>query len=125
MKEIYQSFEGKLGVDQRFGYIVSQGNGFYEVESFSVWKSGSHKVRLKDPVDWTDFDAIAIASVGVERGVVEGQAFYNGKWYSTETINKIQDRWGDYDWKSYVDDYERKAATKQSKSKHKKSGMER
>ena len=107
MKEIYQSFEGKLDYDQQFGYIVSQGNGFYEVESFSVWKSGSHKVRLKDPVDWTDFDAIAIASVGVERGVVEGQAFYNGKWYSTETINKIQDRWGDYDWKSYVDDYER------------------
>ncbi len=102
MRIIYQSFEGKLDVDEQTGYIVYQGNGFYEVESFSVWRSGSHKVRFKNPVDWTDSAAIGEASIGVEHGVVDGQAFYRGKWYSTATINKIQNRYDTYDWKDYV-----------------------
>ena len=46
MKEIYRSFDGKLDVDNQSGYIVYEGNGFYEIESFSVWRSGSKRVRL-------------------------------------------------------------------------------
>lgn len=118
MKKIYQSFEGKLDVAEQSGYIVYQGNGFYEVESFSVWKSGSHKVRLKNPVDWTDFEAIAIASVGVECGDVEGQAFYKGKWYSTDTINKIQNQCG-IDWRICINNYAKKIASKQPTKKNK------
>ncbi len=121
MKEIYRSFDGKLDVDNQSGYIVYEGNGFYEIESFSVWRSGSKRVRLKAPVDWTDLAAIGEATLGVEHGVVEGQAFYKGKWYGTETINRIQNKYGDYSWQAYVDDYAKSiSAHKRMKSTAKK-----
>ena len=44
MKEIYRSFEGKLDVDNQEGYIVYQGNGFFEIHNISVW---SDKKRLE------------------------------------------------------------------------------
>lgn len=37
MKEIYRSFEGKLGVDNQSGYIISELKETYQIENFTVW----------------------------------------------------------------------------------------
>lgn len=46
MQEIYRSFEGKLGVDNQSGYIISELKETYQIENFTVWGK-SQKIRVK------------------------------------------------------------------------------
>ena len=48
MQEIYRSFEGKLGVDNQSGYIISELKETYQIENFTVWGK-SQKIRVKRP----------------------------------------------------------------------------
>ena len=41
MKEVYRSFEGRLGVGQQEGYIIYDIEGYWQIEELSVWKSGN------------------------------------------------------------------------------------
>lgn len=106
MKEIYRSFEGKLDVGED-GYFVNELEDFYEIHTLST-RTGIpdelcrvRKSAMPDP-DWADWYTIGKICVEVRNGVLDGQAFYDGKWYSTETIHKIQAKNKDYFWQRYV-----------------------
>lgn len=43
-KEIYRSFDGKLGVDQQYGYVVEEGKNFYYIEVLSVWSDETDQI---------------------------------------------------------------------------------
>lgn len=104
-KEVYRSFEGKLGVDNRVGYIVYEITNFYEIEILSVWSDAEDicfRVPKKDLSDFADDKRIDKLLMGVEHGSRAGQIYHNGKWYSQERINSIQKSRRDYDWKKYV-----------------------
>lgn len=50
MKEIYRSFDGKLGPKNQAGYIVYKGKDFYEVENISAWNdqpNGRFRVKKR------------------------------------------------------------------------------
>lgn len=105
MNEVYRSFAEKLGVENQSGYIIYESKEFYQIEFVTVW-SDVKESKVRIPKD-TKFDFENIERIGelqfdIENGVREGQAYYNGKWYSMETINKIQDKRQDYNWKRYV-----------------------
>ena len=104
MKELYRSFEGKLDAENRFGYIVYENEDFYEIHSLSVYTHGTQKVRVSKSVS---FDMADLAEIGrmyseVEAGKTEGQAWFGGRWYSMETIHKIQTKYENYHWQRYV-----------------------
>lgn len=62
MKEIYRSFEGKLDVENQEGYIVYEGNGFYEVRNISVWSDKTDgSFRVNKPLNWENVEEIAEA----------------------------------------------------------------
>lgn len=103
MKEIYRSFEGKLDADNQEGYIVYEGNGFFEVRNISVWADKTNgSFRVNKPLNWENVEEIAEACFRVENGTLDGQAFYKGKWYKTETINKIQKKYEDGEWRRHI-----------------------
>lgn len=55
MQEIYRSFEGKLGVDNQSGYIISELKETYQIEWLSVWGK-TNKIRVrKDLLPVEDF----------------------------------------------------------------------
>lgn len=103
MKEIYRSFEGELGPESQEGYIVYEGNGFFEIRNFSVWEDRPDgRFRVDKPLNWESIEEIAEACFRVENGTLDGQALFKGKWYKTETINKIQEKYEDGEWRKYV-----------------------
>ena len=108
MKEVYRSFEGKLGVDRQSGYIIEEGDGFYEINFLSVWNDQEDgKVRISKEIkfDFSDIEKISQIVMDIENGCYNSekcQVLYNGKWYSGKSINKIQNAKKDHKWKRYV-----------------------
>lgn len=103
MKEIYRSFEGKLNVENQEGYIVYEGNEFYEIHYISVWTDREDwKCRINRKMNWEDIQAVLDEVYDVENGAAEGQAFYKGKWYSSKLIRKIMNDHEDFCWQKYV-----------------------
>lgn len=108
MKEIYRSFEGKLDVNNQSGYIIEDGNDFYQVSFISVWtdqEDRKYRISKEIKFDFTDIDRISEIVTDIENGCYDSekcQVLYNGKWYSGKTINKIQSKNDDYYWKRYV-----------------------
>ena len=108
MKEIYRSFEGKLNVNNQSGYIIEEGNDFYQISFLSVQNDQKDdKIRVSKEIkfDFTDVDKIAEIALDIENGCYDSekcQVLYNGKWYSGKTINKIQNANKDYRWIRYI-----------------------
>ncbi len=108
MKEVYRSFEGKLDAGNQSGYIIYELDKYYEIHFLSVWIDESDDmVRInKDLLPGEDFgklDKIASIKMDIEFGRGDfGQCWYKQKWYSYETICKIQSRNKDNWWKKYV-----------------------
>ena len=108
MKEIYRSFEGKLNVNNQSGYIIEDGNDFYQISFLSIQDDQKDdKIRVSKEIkfDFTDVDKIAEIALDIENGCYDSekcQVLYDGKWYSGKTINKIQNANKDYRWKRYI-----------------------
>ena len=94
-KEVYRSFEGKLSPECQRGYIVYDCGEYWEINHQTVWmdeKCFSVRIKKGYKLKFDDIERIEELEFGVNNGIVDGQAAYNGKWYSTETINKIQEK---------------------------------
>lgn len=57
MKEIYRSFEGKIGTDCRWGYIVYDAGNVYEVREIDVYNNGYTFLATKD-ADAENYDSL-------------------------------------------------------------------
>lgn len=104
-KEIYRSFEGKLDPDTRSGYVIYETNNFYEINFLSVYSEiGTQKIRVPKTTkfEFDNLEQISEIQEDVENGCRDGQAYYKEKWYSQQTINKIQKNNSDYNWRRYV-----------------------
>ena len=108
MKEVYRSFEGRLGVCQQEGYIIYDIEGYWQIEELSVWKSGNRsryrigKEHLR-PCDFGDHNKITELEVDAELGVRDNtQYYYKDKWWTTQTIRKIQQVNQDPYWQKYA-----------------------
>lgn len=107
-KEVYRSFEGKLGTKKRDGYIITELEDFYEIEFLSVYKGeGNGKVRIRKEMlsidDFSNLSKIGKLQIDIEFGLADvGQCLYNGKWYGYDSICEIRDRNHTNDWKRYV-----------------------
>jgi len=107
-KEVYRSFEGKLNVDVQKGYIITELDGFYEIEFLTVWSDiGDSRIRIRKEFlsenDFANLEKITELMIDVEDGRADcGQCFYKGKWYGYDTICKIQETNKSYDWKNFV-----------------------
>lgn len=105
MNEIYRSFEGKLGSDKRYGYVVYDCGDKYELHFLSVYVDANEsKIRIfKDDLhDLADIERIGEIGLKIDDGAMRGDTFYKNKWYSMELINKIQEDKKDYDWRKYI-----------------------
>lgn len=108
-KEIYRSFDGMLDVDNPDGYIIySIGDDMLEVESISV-RPDVVLDRFRVPsVVLPEYDfgnLLKLGELAIETGdgvYSRGQTFYNGKWYSGDTITAIQKKNDDLNWQNYV-----------------------
>ena len=93
--EVYRSLEGKLSPECQRGYIIYDCGNYWEINHQTVWMNEKcYAVRINKgyKFDFDDIEKIEELAFGVNNGTVEGQACYNRKWYSTETINKIQEK---------------------------------
>lgn len=105
MKEVFRSFEGKLNLDNRTGYIIYDHDDFYEVHFLNIdLDIDDSKIRIPKSVEFEfdDLDKISGIQTDIENGCRKGQVFYNGKWYNQESINKIQKSHNDYSWRKYL-----------------------
>jgi hypothetical protein len=106
MKEVYRSFDGKLDINNQYGYIVYDLEKYYEIQFLSVDSPNAGKIRIKKeymPDDFSDEEKIAELQTSIEDGCTDaGQCFYRGKWYSFDKISKIQAQNQDYNWKKFV-----------------------
>lgn len=109
-EEIYRSFEGFLNVDQQCGYIlysISDG-AMIEYEWLSVWQDASTErarfpAKLLPPSEYSNGALLGELVVNCMDGVIEGgQYFHKDRWWSAETIHKIQNVNQDYCWQRYV-----------------------
>ena len=103
MNLVYSSYEGKLGVDNQSGYNVYELSDWYEIHLLSVFANKDEKFRIpkeKAPDDWTRFDIGSL--VAIKDGAEDGQYFFNNRWYSKETINKIQKENRTYNWMATI-----------------------
>lgn len=107
-KEVYRSFEGKLGVDTQSGYIIAELKDFYEIEFLSVRQdSGDGKIRIrKESLSESDFgdpEKITELLMDIENGRSDrGQCWYKGKWYGYDAICKIRQRHQSGNWRRFV-----------------------
>ena len=110
MKEIYRSFEGKLTAENQFGYIISEGNGFWQIEHVSTWIDTPDtayritKTALSES-DFGNLEKIGEIELSIDDGCYESdkmQVRYKGIWYSCPKIRKIQETSGDYNWKRHI-----------------------
>lgn len=101
MKEIYRSFEGTLGVENREGFIVYEAGKWYECECLSVYEYKEdfrfRFPRSMAPESWDSFDLGEMIDA-VECGRIDGRVFVEGKW---RTPRKIMDKHQDYNWRKY------------------------
>lgn len=105
MQEVYRSFDGVLGFEDRDGYIIYDIKDFYEIHFLSVYLDSKHnKFRVEKSAlnNFEDIEKISELLVKVNDGCLPGQAYYKSKWYSQELINKLQLSHKDYEWKKYV-----------------------
>lgn len=56
-KEVYRSFSGKIGTDNRWGYIVYDAGDVYEVRELNVYNSGCTFYSSKDASP-EDYDSL-------------------------------------------------------------------
>ena len=118
--EVYRSFEGKLDVDHPSGYIITELKDFYEVEFLSIESNNPAKFRIGKEFlsqeDFQDEQKLLGLMADVENGcILNGQAYYKERWYSGETISRIQNQKQDYNWRKYAASYSRQAAPKERK----------
>lgn len=108
MKEVYRSFEGKLGVSCPEGYIIYDLSEFYQVDFLTVYQGApDSSVRLRKNVFTPDhFDNeeyILSLEMDIEHGRADhGQYLYKGKWYSVSMIRAIQKAHHDGNWRRYA-----------------------
>lgn len=110
MKEIYRSFEGKLNVDCQEGYILyTVNNGdLIEYEGLSVWADTKTEraripARYLSEADYGNLDKIMDLVGDCYYGNLPGgQIHINGKWWSYDTICKIQQKHHDNNWMRYI-----------------------
>ena len=105
MKEIYRSFDGQLGPENKSGYVVYDCGDKYELHFLSVYDDvNKSKIRIfKDDLpDVVDIERIGEINLKINDGTMRGDTFYKNKWYSMELINKIQDDKKDYNWRKYI-----------------------
>lgn len=105
MKEVYRSFEGKLNVDQREGYVVYDCGDVYEIHHLSVYsdvRDSRMRVFKEDLPDLTDTAKIAEIELEICDGVRRGAIFYRCRWYNQDLINKIQRMNDDMNWRRYA-----------------------
>lgn len=106
MKEIYRSFEGNLGAGES-GYYVLELVDHYEVHELSArmgvpeYVFRVSKSAVENP-DWTDLYTIGKLETEVRNGSLDGQVYAKGRWYSSESIRKIQNIHKDYNWQAYI-----------------------
>ncbi len=107
-KEVYRSFEGKLGVDNQSGYIITETDSFYEIEFLSVCQGhGNHRIKIRKEYLPEKYFA-DLGKIGeLEHYIINGQddigqVFYKNKWYGYDTINNIQRVHHDSNWRRYV-----------------------
>lgn len=107
MKEVYRSFEGKLGVENQCGYIVYEGENMYQIEFVNVFATHSHKFRVQkkyfDINKAKDMMYFGELEADVEYGRIDGQVLYKNQWFSPQ---KMMEKYRDYNWKRHiVEDY--------------------
>lgn len=101
-REVYRSFEGKLGVDNRDGYIVYESDNYITVERLSVYNDAIEtctripKTAVTCPL--SDGAALAELEDAVDCGRINGQVRYRGKWYSPRSI---MDKYQDANWRAH------------------------
>lgn len=104
MKEIYRSFEGTLGVENREGFIVYEVGEWCECECLSVYEYKEDLrfrfPRSMAPESWEDWGFLGLGEMidAVECGRIDGQVLVGGKW---RTPRKIMDKHQDYNWRKY------------------------
>ena len=109
MKELYKSFEGKLGVENQNGYIIYEAdNSLLEIEELSI-RQDIKKYRYRVPAtllpkaDFANIQKIGELQADIWNGCYEnGQIFFKGKWYSGKKIAEIQQKNQDQNWQKYV-----------------------
>ena len=105
MKEVYRSFEGKLNVDQREGYVVYDCGDVYEIHHIKVdmdVRGSKYRIYKEDLPDLTDNVKIAEIELEICDGIRRGAIFYRWKWYDQELISKIQGANADMNWRRYA-----------------------
>ena len=109
MQEIYCSFDGKLDLDNQSGYVIySLGNGLLQIEFLSINRDvKDEKYRLPDNLlrvsDLDNAEKLISLCLEVSNGNISGaQYFYKGKWWSPESIMKVQKEHCDNNWKKYI-----------------------
>lgn len=108
-KEIWRSFEGKLGTENQYGWIVYDIGEYLEIESLSAWNdTQTRRTRIsKEEINeeiYKDMIKLTDAEEMVRNGIMEGQYYSTktNKWYKTETIRKIQEKNNDKNWQKYI-----------------------
>lgn len=110
MNEIYRSFEGKLNVDCQEGYILYTINDgeLIEYEGLSVWQD-TETERARIPArylpapEYANTEKISELIADCHNGTIPGgQVWVDGKWWSYDTIQKIQQRRQDNRWWLYT-----------------------
>lgn len=105
-KEVYRSFEGKLDVDCRDGYIILELKDFWEIRFLTV-DGSDDMVRIRKEFlsenDFSNEDKINDLYVSIYFNWGDfGQCWFNGKWYGYDTICKIQRKNKDDNWQRYI-----------------------
>lgn len=106
MQEIYRSFEGKLGVDNQSGYIISELKETYQIEWLTV-RGKTNKIRVrKDLLPVEDFgneEKISELLTDISHGCLKGcMYYYKNSWYSYDKILDIQRKNQSNNWQAYV-----------------------
>ncbi len=101
MIEIFSSFDVLEVGGTEHGYKVFVEPNGYLIKEYALGDS-TKMYRLNEPVNWEDPLAVGEAEIKVSDGVIDGSVHYKGRWYSKDTINKIQNDRQDYNWMAYV-----------------------
>ena len=109
MKEIYCSSENLVSVDNQTVYsIYEMENGMLEIRFVCADPNViNYPIRVsKDQLPKADFANLyrigELTTNALDGALNNAQIFFKGKWYSMETINKIQAKNEDMYWQRYV-----------------------
>lgn len=104
MKEIFRSFEGKLGPDNQSGFIVYEtDSGKIRIETLSVWENSTDGIYMI-PYQERDWSKMSLEELGellldIDDGRIPGEVYYKEKWRNPQ---KLQDKYRDCNWKKYI-----------------------